>query len=1199
MRIRTLTLEGFQSYREAETVDLTDQNLVAIVGKNHTGKCLPGDTPVWDPERGESLPLEQFVREERPTTLGFTEGKVVPVPVSAWHRLGQKETVRIRMEDGSEIITARTHPVLTDQGCRQAGSLSVGDWVAQVSHLPSSEHDRLTEDEALILGCFLGDGCVTSRFTTFCCADPELLAALRAAIGRTFPGAALAAAKGSLSYYVISALTREERDAVARSVIERMRGSVASLPVIAKMNWVRNERLGRVGWDTLIALEEELGWDLASEKSLLFPRRAFAEWMASLGVIGLNSYTKTIPANLTLMPKAQTAALLRGLWMTDGWISAGDKSRAAVFTSVSRDLAEGVRRLLLVLGIHSTLRRKLLPGGSTAFNVGIIGRDWKSFGEQLSILGSKGERVQDHLSKVEPANPKSKLGMIPPSFARPEMPGVSASGRQARTIRQLATHAMNPDVFLDFGGDPAVVEAEVFWCRVVSIEEAAPVECFDLTVDTPEHLFVAGTFIVHNSSLFDALMFALYARSRGPVVNDVISRGMDRTEVTLVFDLNGDTYRLSRSRTRKGRHEVYLSISDPDMPGGWRDLNEKNSKNTDPYLIELLGMDSRVAQLTWFVGQANFGLFCDMMPSARRQALGEAFGLDRYAVHAEQAEAMRRKSDAELSKALWTQSSAQARVESLTTVQAFPDLDNEALVRAAQEVEAEVEALARDLGQLDDPQLEKRAADARAALAAFRQDFASHEARYNQERDRLTSDINQAKAALERADKDLEAAQVAGWDLDPLVDQQKAAQEKIAALESSLENLSVTISDVRAKGAALDSERTAITAKAEEINERRGPLEVSLSKGNGECFTCGQSLTAEQAQELIVKQDQQKEDLRGQHRQRSSQLHELTQRLNGLTEESRKVSQEAARARAEEQDIARTLAKTQALADSAEEREKAVTWATTRLQSAQESLANLQAPIMDQKREADLAEMAATAQADLEKAAGNQAQRADLATRHAAARSRMRSLWGEQNRREVAATELAEVRATLEEANGLVERLTKDVRAYEVLVEGFKPSGVPALILAGIVEELNEDANDLLDEMGDDALGVLVSTQKENQKGSTEEKVMVYAITTDGQVDYSTLSGSEKFRIALAIRLGLARCIARRTGTPIETIVVDEGWGALDAETQRAVQTVFAQLSTEFAILTVSHIEEVATAFPTLVQVSMDTGTSRTETIAR
>ncbi|WP_268891238.1 SbcC/MukB-like Walker B domain-containing protein, partial [Agromyces humi] len=123
-------------------------------------------------------------------------------------------------------------------------------------------------------------------------------------------------------------------------------------------------------------------------------------------------------------------------------------------------------------------------------------------------------------------------------------------------------------------------------------------------------------------------------------------------------------------------------------------------------------------------------------------------------------------------------------------------------------------------------------------------------------------------------------------------------------------------------------------------------------------------------------------------------------------------------------------------------------------------------------------------------------------------------------------------------------------------------------------------------------------TSRETSKGATDNKVSVYVETPTGIRPYETLSGGQKFRVDLAIRAGLAAAIARGTGTPIRTFILDEGWGTLDEKGVLSTIDTLFRLSEETNVLTVSHIDSVRDAFPARVEVRMDGGTSVAELVA-
>ena len=163
---------------------------------------------------------------------------------------------------------------------------------------------------------------------------------------------------------------------------------------------------------------------------------------------------------------------------------------------------------------------------------------------------------------------------------------------------------------------------------------------------------------------------------------------------------------------------------------------------------------------------------------------------------------------------------------------------------------------------------------------------------------------------------------------------------------------------------------------------------------------------------------------------------------------------------------------------------------------------------------------------------------------------------------------------------------------------------IPAMVLAGIMESLNEAVNASLERLSKGQLTVSIRTTRETAKGAAQNQVTVYVETPEaGLLPYESLSSGQKFRVdvdvdvAVAVRIGLAEVMARGTGTPIETFLLDEGWGTLDESgITNMVETLF-RLSEEVNLITVSHIGAVQDAFPSRVEVSMSGAVSSAQVI--
>jgi exonuclease SbcC len=619
VRITRLYLRNFRVYEDELDLHLP-AGLVGIYGPNGGGKCLPANTRVWDGDTGEALSIERFVNERRKHLIGFTAGKASVVPVSDWHVLGARPTVTVALDSGATLEVATTHPVLTDRGCRPAGDLQPGDWVAEVRRLPEVAPGLLTDDEAFIVGALLGDGTLRGDQVRLSAADDDIVQRFTEAVERVFPGCTVRSSTARRSHVVVSALSaaerRERRAALARTLQE---AGVALEELVGANTgrFLRGE--ASPSWHALTTCEDELGLDLWADKCALYGGRAVTEWARSLGIHGHGAFTKQVPERFLLMPDGPVRHLLAGLMLTDGYI--GDIRLSGTpevsYTSRSLQLVKDVRTLFLRLSMTSTIRQKMVHD-KPAFTVVLTAASHTEL-SQLPLVGRKKTRADDVCAARQARSPRPMFDLIPPAFCR-DLPIRSASGRE-RTRTQLARHAMSRQTFLDFGGDPDIAEADTLWARVERVEATGrSVPCFDVTVDTPEHLYVADTFIVHNSSLVEAIRWTLYGKARTP--NDQIrTSGINGECVTEVeFEHEGHLY-LVRRTIAGVNHSVKAEAhwNGQQVAEGVRDVAT--------YVHSVIGMDDTAFRASVFAEQKQIAAFSATSPQKRRDLVLRLLGI--------------------------------------------------------------------------------------------------------------------------------------------------------------------------------------------------------------------------------------------------------------------------------------------------------------------------------------------------------------------------------------------------------------------------------------------------------------------------------------------------------------------------------------------------------------------------------------------
>jgi exonuclease SbcC len=159
--------------------------------------------------------------------------------------------------------------------------------------------------------------------------------------------------------------------------------------------------------------------------------------------------------------------------------------------------------------------------------------------------------------------------------------------------------------------------------------------------------------------------------------------------------------------------------------------------------------------------------------------------------------------------------------------------------------------------------------------------------------------------------------------------------------------------------------------------------------------------------------------------------------------------------------------------------------------------------------------------------------------------------------------------------------LSKQLVRYQTLVKAFSRDGIPALIIENAVPELERIANDILGQMSGGKNYLKFETQKElKSRSGMAETLDIIVGDWAGERIYETYSGGEQLRIDFAIRFALAELLARRAGSKVDWLVVDEGFGSQSDEFLPLVIEAVKAVSSRFGlVLIISHVRQVQEAF--------------------
>jgi DNA repair protein SbcC/Rad50 len=205
----------------------------------------------------------------------------------------------------------------------------------------------------------------------------------------------------------------------------------------------------------------------------------------------------------------------------------------------------------------------------------------------------------------------------------------------------------------------------------------------------------------------------------------------------------------------------------------------------------------------------------------------------------------------------------------------------------------------------------------------------------------------------------------------------------------------------------------------------------------------------------------------------------------------------------------------------------------------------------------------------------------------------------EQIGREIAAAQnyLSQCAEAQKERADYQERHTEARRQqglYKELQAAFSRKGIQALLIENALPEIEEEANRLLKQMTNNAMTLKLQTQREAKTKTTSgtgtiETLDIVIGDDMGTRPYEMYSGGEIFRINLALRVALSKLLARRSGAPLQTLILDEGFGTQDPRGREAIADALQAISADFAlVLVITHIEELKDAFPTRIEVTKE-----------
>jgi replicative DNA helicase len=423
--------------------------------------CLTADARVLRADTGAEVTMGELLvsgATNIPVWSLDRDLRMVPATMTNVFPTGVKEVFELRLASGRTVTASANHPFLTVDGWKRLDELAPGGRIAVPRRVPAPlDPQRWPVAEVVMLAHLLGDGCVASRQPVhYTSADPANLAAV-------------------------------EQAAAHFGITPR--------------------RVEQGTWSHVY---------LPSPHHLTHGRRnPIQAWLEPMGLAGLRSHEKFVPAAVFRLPDDQVSLFLRHLWATDGCIHVRGRLATIYYATTSRVLADGIQQLLLRLGVQSRVRQ--VPQGEhrPAFHLSITGAtNQLRYLEQVGVHGRRGIQATEAAALLRTIVPNTNNDTVPREVWGRVKAAMRTSGVTARELAAglgtaycgstLYKHSPSRErlgrvaTLVEDRVIDALATSDVYWDQIVGIEARGEQPVYDATV-IGTHNFVANGITVENS----------------------------------------------------------------------------------------------------------------------------------------------------------------------------------------------------------------------------------------------------------------------------------------------------------------------------------------------------------------------------------------------------------------------------------------------------------------------------------------------------------------------------------------------------------------------------------------------------------------------------------------------------------------------------------------------------------------------------
>lgn len=656
------------------------------------------------------------------------------------------------------------------------------------------------------------------------------------------------------------------------------------------------------------------------------------------------------------------------------------------------------------------------------------------------------------------------------------------------------------------------------------------------------------------SAIFEGMLWCLFNRSRVAMMDDVIRWGEKTCKVSLEFLHDEKTYRVIRTRNRmSSTSNVELKVLDSFEE--WKDISGSVSGDTNRKIEQTIKLDYKTFINSVYFRQNDISEFAEADASKKKEILKSIVDISRWDEYEKASKSKAKELNAECKALQVVLEDFDATVESISGSES----DMNTLSEELKDLRLKKDSALKSLAEIkENYQLIKQSLDTSAY-------------------DRVMLEIDEIK-------KEGSAKQELGRrELKNIEDVElklSAENSKLSRLSTDgLEAVDVPDGIVEELTSQVTYHNSNLIALKLELEKTRKHKEIST---DGVCPTCNQDLSSDAHKDFLAKQEEYLLDLKRKIQHHKAEYDSITSQINSwnsIISNNSRLEKILAEKSNVNYRISLLLSEKNKYILSYDETSRSISNLKDRLRQSKEILnsiknedfQNLREKIKEKEKEIESLDD-------------------DI--------SKKDKMFGRLQERVSVLNEKLEKMKLSKKL--LDEKLVK-ISVFDRLTKLLGKSGIQTVLLDTIIEDLEKTSNVILQSICNEPAIIVLETQRVGSDGSSTVETLDLKVKKDGNLqNFKSLSGGEKFRISLALRVAMSDISSRYGGSCLEFLLLDEVNSPLD---RYGVETLFVNviksLEDKYKILTITHDENLKEKFENVINVTKINGESEIEFLTR